>query len=121
MSITNRDKVFDVNDSEYGYTVSTFRPVASGSKINLYVPKIMGAITDTGIGTIAINGLFANDKSCKPTFATKVLRSKSFAVTLKDNCNWLDKVNGSGVVPSGTMFTVEFLNGSIAEPYATTK
>ena len=121
MSITNRDKIFNVNESEYGYSVSAFKPVPSGSKITLYVPKIMGAITDTGTGSIVINGLIANDKACKPVFATKVSRSKAFSVTIKENCNWMDKISGSGVVPKGTMFNVEFLNGNILEPYATTK
>ena len=121
MSLTNMDRIFEVNESEYGYSAGAFRPTASGRSIPLYIPKLMGAITSIGPESIIINGLFANAKECKPLFATKVNRSKSISVIVKENCNWLDKVNSSGIVPSGSMFNVEFLNGNISTPYATTK
>ena len=42
-------------------------------------------------------------------------------VTMRDNQTWTDKLNPEGLVEKDTMFTVEFLNGNIAKPYATTK
>jgi hypothetical protein len=121
MSITSTSKIFSVNDSEYGYCCGSFRPVSSGSTIAMYVPKLMGAINATGGDNIVINNLIANASDCRPTFSTYVRRSKAFSPILKDNCNWLNKVNGDGVVPAGTMFTIEFVNGNIDAAYVTTK
>lgn len=119
--MTSFNKVFSVDAQEYGYSCGSFSPVSSGSSIPVYVPKLMGGITATGTDTISTNALFDNASDCKPVFNTKVNRTKSFNATVKQNCNWLDKVNSAGVVPSGTMFTVEFLNGNISSPYVTTK
>ena len=44
MSITGFSKIFSVNDSEYGYAKYGFMPGPSGMKIDVYVPKLMGAI-----------------------------------------------------------------------------
>lgn len=121
MSMTSTDKIFNVNEQEYGYCCNSFKPVASGNSIAMYVPKLMGNIKSVTPETIVINNLFDNANDCKPVFAKKVTKSKSLMALLKENCNWLDKVTGSGIVPKGTMFTIEFLNGCISNPYVTTK
>ena len=121
MSITSTDKIFEVADSEYAYNVKAFKPVCSGKTLSIHVPKIMGSITLEGNQSIVVNGLFDNATACKPTYATKVKCIKAITATLKENCNWLDKVNSSGTVPKNSMFNVEFLNNNIQTPYITTK
>jgi hypothetical protein len=121
MSITSTDKIFSVNDSEYGYAVDSFHPVSAGKTINLYVPKIMGDLIKDGSETISTSKIFDNASDCKPVYATKVQKIKSLPVTVKENCNWLDKLNSKGYIPKDSMFVVEFLNGNISTPYATTK
>lgn len=121
MSITNFEKIFIVGENEYGYSSDKFLPIPSGKTINMYVPKLMGAITSIGTESITINGLFANDAECKPTYTTKVKKTNYMAVKLKDNCNWLNKINSDGYIEKGTKFTVEFLNANIASPFTTTK
>jgi tricorn protease-like protein len=121
MSITGFNKIFTVESSEYGYAASSFKPVHSGKNISIYVPKIMGAITGTGKDTIVANKMFDNDDACKITYSKTVNRAKAFSPTVDTNCNWLDKLNSAGLVPKGTRFNVEFLNGNIATPYVTTK
>ena len=121
MAITGTDKIFSVNDSEYGYTIKDEKPVASGGSIDIYVPKLMGDIDKVTPETINIDKLFDNASDCKPSFSTRVSRMKSFKPVLKSNCNWIEKINSKGVIPKGTMFTIEFLNGNIATPYLTTK
>lgn len=121
MSITGTSKIFQVEDGEYGYNVGSIKPVPSGHTVNMYIPKIMGAIESTGVETISINNLFDNDSQCRPTFSTRVYKTKSIPVKIKENCNWLDKVTAEGYVPSNSMFIVEFLNGDISSPYATSK
>lgn len=126
MSLTGFGKVFDVNDSEYAYITSRVRPVAGKKTLNFYVPKIMGAIVGVEPGktckeNIVINKLFDNDQKCMPTYAKQVTRAKSFAATVKENCNWMDKLDKSGYIPKDTQFIVEFLNGNISTPVITTK
>ena len=121
MSLTGFNKIFEVNESEYAYNPTAYKPVAGGKTITLYVPKLMGAITSIGSENIIINGLFDNAKECMPVYNKKVTKSKSFSPTVKDNCNWLDKLTSGGYIPANSRFTVEFLNGNIATPVVTTK
>ena len=60
MAITGTDKIFSVNDSEYGYTIKDEKPVASGGSIDIYVPKLMGDIDKVTPETINIDKLFDN-------------------------------------------------------------
>lgn len=120
MSITALKKVFNVGESEYAYLAEATAPTSTG-KVSLHIPKLMGNLNGEGPDTINTSGLFANSKECMPVFSTKVTRVKSIRAQVKKNCNWLGKVNSAGVVPAGTQFIVEFLNGNIASPYVTTK
>lgn len=127
MSMTSTDKIFNVNEQEYGFCINSFKPVASGNTIDMYIPKLMGGMSSSSENksitpeNVAINNLFDNARECKPTFSNKIIKANSLSVVLKDNCNWLNKVSSSGIVPRWTMFTIEFLNGCISRPYVTTK
>lgn len=121
MSMTGTDKIFKINDTEYGYNVYSFMPGPSGLKIEVYVPKLMGAITDEGERYIDNDKLFINADECMPLYDRKIKLTKSFHATLKNNCMWLDKINSAGVCVKNTQFVIEFLNGNITQPYVTTK
>ena len=119
MSITTPDKIFEVDDSEYGYGGGT-TSIPGQSSISLYIPKIMGNIGGTGPDNNAADGIFDNDSACKLSFAKKVNRAKSMSVTLEKNGLWLATLDGGGMIPKGTKFRVHFLNGNIDKPYAST-
>ena len=117
MSITTQNKVFEVSDFEYGYTVNnTQNP--GGLKIELFIPKIMGDITSTGPDSNSADGIFDNDSSCKPSFLKKVNRKKSMVVSIEKNVMWMSSISSSGNVPVGTKFKVSFFNKNIDKPYA---
>lgn len=119
--ITNRDKLYDIDEEEYGRPRLPFKPVASGKTIELNVPKVTGNIAE--IGNTPVNGqnIFINAPDCKPLYERKVIRKNTISATMKQNCVWLDKLNGAGVVPITSLFVVEFTNRSLTSPYATTK
>ena len=121
MSLTSLDKIFTVEEQEYGFAAESFRPVASDGKMKVYIPKLMGDIRKVGSEGLVTNSLFDNATECKPIYKTTVCHSNQLEVTIKSNCNWLDKVDENGIVPKGTVFNIEFLNKNISEPYATTK
>lgn len=118
MSITNTSTIFKTNDNEYGYAVKKFAPVPSGGKIKLFIPKVMGS-KSKGKETFSAKSIFANE--VKPSCKNFVMTKDYIPVTMRDNQTWTDKLNSEGLIDKDTMFTVEFLNGNIAKPYATTK
>lgn len=118
MSITSTNKIFNLTNEQYGYNVKTFRPIPAGSTIEMFIPTLMGTITKTGTDTIVINSLFDNE--IKPNVSTKVKLAKSIKVTLRDNCQWMDKVDGSNQIPKGSKFYINFLDGDIQRPTTTT-
>ena len=81
----------------------------------------MGALTATGTANITGNKLFANGKECKINFNKSIKFGKSFTVELQDSNTWIDKIDKDGNVVKGKKFTVDFINGNIQYPYATTK
>lgn len=118
MAITSTATIFKTNDNEYGYTIEKCSPVPSGSKIKLFIPKVMGS-QSKGKETFSANGLFANEQ--KPSCKNYVKKIDYIPVTMRDNQTWTDKLNNEGKIEKNTMFTVEFLNGNVSKPYATTK
>ena len=120
MAITSMQKIFDVEDEEYAFAAENFPPVGGGQTIPLVCPKVMGCLSGTGPDANPADSIFDNDPACKPSFAKKVNRAKSLAVTVEKNQTWLAKLSG-GIVPKGTRFTIHFLNKNIAKPYTTTR
>lgn len=120
MAITSLDKVFTVSDEEYGYA-SAQLPVAGSDSIGLSCPKITGNLSGIGPDSNSADGIFDNDKACKPTYAKTVSRANGISVTLEKNGLWMAKLNTAGMIPKGTRFTIHFLNGNIDKPYATTR
>lgn len=119
MAITNLDKVFEVEDSEYAYAGEQL-PQAGTDSISLTIPKVTGNLTGTGPDSNAADGIFDNDSSCKPSFAKKVNRAKALSVPLEKNGLWLGHLNGSAMIPKGAQFRVHFINRNIHKPRATT-
>lgn len=119
MAITTRDKVFEVEDSEFGYAEKQL-PVAGTDTIELFVPKIMGNLSGTGPDSNSADGIFDNDPACKPSFAKKVNRVKVINVPLEKNGLWLAHLTSEARIPKGAKFRVHFINKNIHNPYATT-
>ena len=119
--ITNRDILYNVDEEEYAHPRKAFKPVAGGKTIELNVPKITGNITEVGNTPVNGNNIFVNSPECKPIFEKKVNRKNTISAIVKENCIWLDKLTGSGLVPASSLFVVEFTNKSLTCPYATTK
>lgn len=118
MSITNTATIFKTNDNEYGYAIEKFAPVPAGATFKLFIPKVMGS-KSKGKESFSAKSIFANE--VKPSCKSSVMTKDFIPVTMRDNQTWTDKLNPEGLVEKDTMFTVEFLNGNIAKPYATTK
>lgn len=119
MSLTSIDKIFEVEDSEYGYADEQY-PVAGTDTVSLSVPKIMGNLSGIGPDSNAADGIFDNDPACKPSFAKKVNRAKYINVPLERNGLWLAHLTGEAKIPKGAEFRVHFLNKNIHNPHATT-
>ena len=119
MSLTSVDKIFEVEDSEFGYADEQL-PVAGTDTISLSVPKIMGNLSGIGPDSNSADGIFDNDPACKPSFAKKVMRVKSINVPMEKNGLWLAHLNGSSNIPKGAKFRVHFINKNIHNPHATT-
>ena len=102
MSTTGFDMIYSIDNQEYGFVPENFKPMRRQERITLVVPRIMSSLTATGTGNITANKLFANDSECKIN-------------------TWMDKINSDGEVEEGRKFTVDFINGNIQYPYATTK
>ena len=121
MSLTSNKKIFEVNESEYGYNRYGFTPGPVGMNIDVYVPKLTGTIVDEGYKFIKSNKLFINSDECPVKYNDNIYLTKSFYAKLKDNCSWMGKMNSVGIVPANTKFVIEFVNGNIKEAYLTTK
>ena len=117
MAITGLRNFFKVELIEYGYAAKDFVPVSAGGKVPIYIPKLMGNIKFTGKDSISINNLFDNSKKCKPTITTKINVTNYAMITVDKNMSWHDKINANGIVPKGTKFHVEFINGDITDPH----
>lgn len=120
MAITTMDKVFEVEDSEYGYSYEDQYPKAGTDEIKIVVPKIMGNLSGTGPDSNAADGIFDNDPACKPSFAKKVNREKFLNIVLERNGLWLAHLNGVAKIPKGNKFRIHFTNKNIHKPTATT-
>ena len=121
MALTGFSRVFEVEDTEYGYNTEDFVPVAAGETIKMWVPKIMGTINGIGSDKVGNNGMFDNAPDCKPSYSTTVGRQNYLSIPLKDNQIWREKVWPDGLVHKHTMFVIEFLNGNVHKRYTTTK
>ena len=121
MAITSMEKVFQVEDEEYGYSAVDQYPTAGGNAISLVCPKITGCLTGKGVDTNNADGIFDNDPACKPTFAKKVNRAGAISVPMSKNGLWLGSLTSNGKVAAGTPFSIHFINGNIAKPFATSK
>lgn len=121
MAITNFDKVFTVENYEYGFAVEDFAPVNSGDYIKLYIPKLMGNINYTGSDTVNVNGVIINSKVSKLKYSNKVMNLDYIPVKVIGVTDWSDKIHGDGLIHKGEKFIVEFINGNIQTPYVTTK
>lgn len=120
--ITELGRIFNVENSEYGYTIEDIEPVKLGECINLYVPKLMGAIDcEAGTYNIITNKLFKNARECRPNIDKRITLLNSIPVEMKSSTGWETKVNENGIVPKGTRFIVEYINGNIQNPIVTTK
>ena len=116
MALSGPDNLFPLNESEYAYAYEAFKPVASGKTIKITVPKVTGNITQTGKISIRLSNTFVNASACKFTYTSKVTLINYISATVKENCNWLDKLNTKGLVPKDAKFNVEFVNGSVTNP-----
>ena len=121
MAITSMKKVFNIDEEEYGFLAGDQNPMAGGNTISLTCPKVTACLSGTGPDTNNADGIFDNDKACKPSFSKKVNRAKAISCKLEKNGNWLAKLNAEGKITDGTRFTIHFLNGNVNDPYATTR
>lgn len=121
MAITRFDRVFSVDNYEYGYTVEDCKPVKYGGYLKLYVPKLMGTINFTGVDFVKGNQLIVNSRECRPDIDKKIRLDKYMNVQVRCNDGWENKVNEDGIIPKNTEFIVEFINGNIQRPFTTTK
>ena len=121
MSTTGFDMIYSIDNQEYGFVPENFKPMRRQERITLVVPRIMSSLTATGTGNITTNKLFANDSECKINNQKSVKPAKAFTVEMQDSNTWMDKINSDGEVEKGRKFTVDFINGNIQYPYATTK
>ena len=121
MAITGTTNVFPINESENAFAAEAFKPVASSHTIQILVPKVTGNITETGVASVNAQNIFDNEASCRPVPAGTINRKKSITAKVKENVIWLDKLTAGGVVPAGSSFNVEFVNGNITNPQVTTK
>lgn len=121
MAITGFNRIFPVDNCEYGYTVEDCLPVKYGECIKLYVPKLMGAITFTGTDFVKSNQLIVNSRDCKPDIDSRIRLEKYMNVQVRSNDGWENKVDNNGIIPKNTEFIVEFINGNIQRPFTTTK
>lgn len=121
MSITDFSKIFHIQNSEYGYTIEDCQPVKYGECIKLYIPKLMGAINTVGIESISSSNFFSNTLECRPSVIKKVQLINYIDVPVRSSVGWENKTNENGIIPKGTMFIVEFINGNIQKPFTTTK
>ena len=119
--VTNLDPIFNVEEEEYALSRVAFKPVPSGTKIQLNVPKVTGNITEIGVAPVNGQNIFINSPECKPVIQKKVMRKNTISAIVKENCIWLDKLNSAGLIPAGSLFVVEFTNCSLIDPFATTK
>lgn len=121
MAITSFDRIFPMENKEYGYTVEDCEPVPYGGYLNLYIPKLMGAIQNTGLDYIKYNQILANSSECKPDIDKTIRVERYMKVQVRSNGGWENKVNDDGIIPKNTEFIVEFINGNIKRPFTTTK
>ena len=113
--ITNLERIFYIENDEYGYTGGV-KPVARSSSLSLSIPKITGAISGTGTDSNNADGIFDNDPACKPSYSKKVNRKNTVTVPVERGSSWLTTINSGGNIPKGTQFTVRFLNGNPQKP-----
>lgn len=119
--ISGFSKIFQVENSEYGYAAEDFLPVKYGEYISLYIPKLTGAINEVGIESINMKNIISNSSECMPRISTKIAITNSINVMVRSYGGWETKVDKNGIVKKGTPFIVEFINGDIQNPYVTTK
>ena len=114
-------KIFQVENSEYGYAAEDFSPVKYGEYIKLHIPKLTGTISETGVRGVNSRDVIANALECKPSIDRKVNITDSVRVMVRSHDGWENKTDENGIVKKGTPFIVEFINGNIHKPYTTTK
>lgn len=113
-------KVFKVDILEHCFTTEKGFPAAGGNSMKVTIPKLMSCLSGTGPDTCTADGIFDNDKACKPSFMKKVNRLKEVQPTLSKNGNWLAKLGPDGTIPKNTDFKIQFTNGNIADCFLTT-
>lgn len=121
MSMTGFSNIFTADDQEYAYLYEDRLPLTTGGKLPMVIPKLMGTLNGVGIEPLVTSGMFENAPECKPVHDSAVSKNDHIDVEVKGNCNWLDKLLPSGMIPKDTMFIAEFLNGDTANVYITTK
>lgn len=121
MAMTSFDRIFNVESCEYGYTVEDCYPVEYGGYIKLYIPKLMGVLSFSGLDYLKYNQIFKNNSNCKPLVDKNVRLTDYLNVPVRSSGGWESKINDNGIIPKNTEFIVEFINGNIQRPFTTTK
>ena len=123
MALTSStDRVFEANDTEYGYLLKEMEPPDAGGTLLLNVPKIVGMLNATsGILNVNGNSMFDNASDCKINYSKTLKLGAGIEAVVRDNQIWKDKLNSQGRIPRGTMFAVEFIDGAVQHAYVTSK
>ena len=117
MAITSMEKIFSVDDEEYGFSFEdqTF----NGATLKMVIPKTTGSLSGTKIDSNSADGIFDNDKECKPSFDKKVNRGEYVTVPIDTTGNWIARLSGGNTILKGEKFSIHFLNSDIQKQFVT--
>ncbi len=117
MSITTTDKIFIVDDEEYGFSYET--QLFNAETLKMVIPKTTGSLSGTKLDSISADRIFDNDKACKPTYSKKVNRGDYVTVHIDRSGNWITRLIADRKIPKGAKFSVHFVNGDLQRQFVT--
>ena len=117
MAITSMNKIFAVDDEEYGFSFET-QPFNAES-LKMVIPKTTGSLSGTKQDSNAADRIFDNDPACKPSFAKKVNRGEYVTVPIDPSGNWIVRIIEGGKIAKDSRFSIHFLNGDIQRQFVT--
>lgn len=86
--ITSLDLNFDVGTKQPGYVIGHHEGVTAGTKIPMYIPKVMSDIKLEGAGYESVpspNELFINASECRPGLKRLIKRDNKLYAKLENN------------------------------------
>ncbi len=116
--VSNIETNYSILDADYAYNIDDIDEFKGGKKVKVYIPVLMPEIDISKkkptTKHIYAESIIINDNSCRPDIDRNITFDYYVYATISYNSDKSHIVNEKGVVPAGTKFKCNFIQGDIS-------